>query len=138
MTYIKKRFLTPLNITNYSLNTETCIIRSLELVNRCLLMTISKNSKKTRKKTWDFLKETTFGHKTNHQINEMEINGKCTKDPKIISENFNKFFSDIGKNISDSVTQTVKKPEDYCIYPIFAQINLNFPLTIQDQFMYSM
>ena len=66
----------------------------------------------------------------------MEINGKCTKDPKIISENFNKFFSDIGKNISDSVTQTVKNPKT--IYPIFAQINLNFPLTIQDQFMYSM
>ena len=43
----------------------------------------------------------------------MEINGKCTKDPKIISENFNKFFLDIGKNISDSVTQTVKKPDDY-------------------------
>ena len=72
-----------------------------------------KKFQKNPKKTWDFLKETTFGHKTNHQINEMEINGKCTKDPKIISENFNNFFSVIGKNISDSVTQTVKKPKDY-------------------------
>ena len=72
-----------------------------------------KQLQKNPKKTWDFLKETTFGHKTSHQINEMEINGTCTKDPKIISENFNKFFSEIGKNISDSVTPTVKKPEEY-------------------------
>ena len=72
-----------------------------------------KKIQKNPKKTWDFLKETTFGCKTNHQINEMVVNGNCTKDPKLISENFNKFFSDIGKNISDSVISTEKKPEDY-------------------------
>ena len=57
MNYIKKRFLTPLNFTIHSLNTETCIIRSLKLVNRCLLMTISKNSKKTQKKLGIFSKK---------------------------------------------------------------------------------
>ena len=78
-------------------------------------MFVEDNFKKFQKnlKKLGIFSKITIGHKTNHKINEMEINGICTKDPKIISENFNKFFSDIGKNISDSVTQTVKKPDDY-------------------------
>ena len=87
-----------------------------KIVRKSKQMFIDSNFKKIQKnpkKTWDFLKETTFGCKTNHQINEMVVNGNCTKDPKLISENFNKFFSDIGKNISDSGISTEKKPEDY-------------------------
>ena len=45
-----------------------------KIVRKSKQMFIDANFKKIQKnpkKTWDFLKETTFGCKTNHQINEI-------------------------------------------------------------------
>ena len=72
-----------------------------------------KKFQKNPKKTWELLKETTFGVKSTQNINEININGKLCNKPDEMAGEFNNFFSKIGKNISDSVHQTVKKPDEY-------------------------
>ena len=50
-----------------------------------------KKYQKNPKKTWDLLKETTFGTKTSREIKEITSNGKTTNDPNEMANIFNKF-----------------------------------------------
>ena len=72
-----------------------------------------KNYQKCPKKTWDLLKETTFGEKSSQTISEIQDNGDTINDPKIMATKFNNFFSHIGTSISDSVHPIGKPPEDF-------------------------
>ena len=47
---------------------------------------------KSPKRTWDLLKETTFGEKVNSNLDEIISNGQSKKSPKDISEEFNIFL----------------------------------------------
>ena len=86
-----------------------------------------KKYQKNPKKTWDLLKETTFGTKTSREIKEITSNGKTTNDPNEMANIFNKFFAEIGKKISDSVQHAEKKQR--ILYPIMTLINLSLSLT---------
>ena len=68
---------------------------------------------KNPKKTWDLLKETTFGENVKQGITEIKINGVIQSDPQIIAEEFNNFFTSIGQTISDNVTPSNTNPESY-------------------------
>ena len=68
---------------------------------------------KCPKKTWDLLKEITFGEKPTQKINEILDNGETINDPKVMATKFNNFFSHIGTTISDSVTPISKPPEEF-------------------------
>ena len=68
---------------------------------------------KCPKKTWDLLKEITFGEKPSQKINEILDNGETINDPKVMATKFNNFFSHIGTTISDSVTPIGKPPEEF-------------------------
>ena len=65
------------------------------------------------KKTWDLLKEVTFGEKSYNKITEIDSNGKLLSEPNLIAEEFNNFFSKVGTSIVDAVKCTEKKPESY-------------------------
>ena len=68
---------------------------------------------KCPKKTWDLLKEITFGEKPSQKINEILDNGETINNPKVMATKFNNFFSHIGTTISDSVTPISKPPEEF-------------------------
>ena len=68
---------------------------------------------KSPKRTWDLLKETTFGDKSFNNISEINANGELKSTPKDISEEFNNFFTNIGQSISNNVTPTLTNPESY-------------------------
>ena len=68
---------------------------------------------KSPKRTWDLLKETTFGEKSFNNISEINANGELKSTPKDISEEFNNFFTNIGQSISNDVTPTSTNPESY-------------------------
>ena len=68
---------------------------------------------KCPKKTWDLLKEITFGEKPSQKINEILDNGETINNPKVMATKFNNFFSHIGTTISDSVTPIGKPPEEF-------------------------
>ena len=57
-----------------------------------------------------FKRDYTFGVNSTQNITELNIDGKLCNKPAEMAREFNNFFSKIGKNISDSVHQTAKKP----------------------------
>ena len=69
---------------------------------------LSKN-KKNPKKIWQIIKEVSTGSKSVDKIEKITVNNVTTDDPAKISEHFNKFFSEVGKQISESVLPTQKK-----------------------------
>ena len=68
---------------------------------------------KSPKRTWDLLKETTFGEKSTNNLTELNVNGELKSKPKEIAEEFNNLFSSIGQSISDNVVPTNVNPESY-------------------------
>ena len=80
-----------------------------------------KANKKNPKKTWDVIKEATFGHNPISKIEKISSNGKTLMDPTEISNEFNNFFTNIGNEISNSIYPTIKTYNDY------VPINQNIP-----------
>jgi len=68
------------------------------------------------KKTWQTLNEIlgkTMGSAT---ISQIKINGIPEDDPDKMADHFNKFFTSIGKKISNSVQPVQKRAEEYINY----------------------
>ena len=73
---------------------------------------IERNAKNP-KKTWDILRELTTGKKAKVPIDKIKIDGKIITDPTSIAENFNNFFTRVGRDIADAVEPTSGSPTDY-------------------------
>jgi hypothetical protein len=66
------------------------------------------------KRTWQLLKEAANLNKNNSKIDKiMNKDGRLLSDPFEIANEFNDFFTEIGVKISESVKETVARPEDY-------------------------
>jgi potassium voltage-gated channel Eag-related subfamily H protein 8 len=67
------------------------------------------------KKTWDLLNELTSNsrHTKSPNIPILTTPTSTISDPTAIAEEFNSFFSQAGKNISDSVPPTSTTPDSY-------------------------
>ena len=73
-----------------------------------------KKYKKNAKKTWDLIREVTFGYeckKTN--VEKITVNDTEVTDPQLIADEFNNFFTKIGSNISENILPTVTTPDKY-------------------------
>ena len=68
---------------------------------------------KNSKKTWSLLKEVAFGSAGRGGITEINVNNEAITDPRLISENFNTFFTNVGMEIFNSVTPTDRLPSSY-------------------------
>jgi hypothetical protein len=69
--------------------------------------------KRNPKKTWELLKEATNLKRTGDKIEKLSVNGNLISDPKLIADEFNKFFVNVGVQISESIIPTNAKPEDF-------------------------
>jgi hypothetical protein len=65
---------------------------------------------KNPKKMWEILNEITGGKKGGSKIDKLLINDNDVSDPNLIAEEFNKFFTSIGKKISESISPTNVDP----------------------------
>jgi hypothetical protein len=72
-----------------------------------------KNSKKDPKKTWKLINEALNRSSSNEKIEKVKVNDDTLTEPADISNAFNSFFINAGKNISNSVPPTNKRPEDF-------------------------
>ena len=77
---------------------------------------IERNSKNP-KKTWDILRELTSGRKEQTPINKLKVGNKTLTDPTSISNEFNSFFTSVGRGIANGVEPTSKEPADYIPTP---------------------
>ena len=62
---------------------------------------------KIRKKTWDILRELTTGKTGQVQIDKINVNGKTISEPIVMANEFNSFFTRVGRNIADSVEPSI-------------------------------
>ena len=72
-----------------------------------------KSNAKNPKKTWEILREITTGKAEQVSLEKIKVNGDIITDQNKMAEEFNNFFSQAGKNVSDSVEPTTKQPTDY-------------------------
>ena len=79
---------------------------------------------KTLKKTWDILKELTTGKKNPSPIEKIKSNGSLLTDPSLIANEFNSFFTKVGRSIADAVEPTTKEASDYIPIPSSPPPNL--------------
>ena len=99
----------PVNITKYK--NYRNIFNTLVRKSKIQFYEESLNANvKNPKKTWEILKEVTIGKKQNKKIEKLVVGGKEISDPQLIAEEFNSFFTDIGKTISESVRPTTVDP----------------------------
>jgi len=75
-----------------------------------------KENVKNPKKTWQTLNEILDKGRGLDTVEKINIDGRTETDPKKISTHFNKFFTKVGKDISDSIQNVAKKAEDYINY----------------------
>ncbi len=54
--------------------------------------------------------------KRSSNVEKININGTQSSDPLKMANHFNEFFTQIGKNISNSIPVVQKRPEDYVVY----------------------
>ena len=87
------------------------------------LSSIEKNVKNP-KKTWDILRELTTGNKTQQSIDKISTDGVTLSDPTQIANEFNKFFTRVGRDIANSVEPTSREPSDYLPTPLTAPPSL--------------
>jgi hypothetical protein len=83
---------------------------------------IKKNSKNP-KKTWDLLRDVTTGNVKQEQISKIMVDNELVVDPERISDEFNKFFSNVGVAISHTVEPTRKNPENYLKYRVNTELS---------------
>jgi hypothetical protein len=71
---------------------------------------------KNSKKTWDTINEVQGKQKKSDSVEKININGVVETDPLKIASEFNSFFTRVGKQISRSIPEVAKAPEDYVNY----------------------
>ena len=96
------------------------------------LSSIDKNVKNP-KKTWDILRELTTGNKTQQSIDKISADGVTLSDPTQIANEFNKFFTRVGRDIANSVEPTSREPSDYLPTPLTAPPSLRLDNISQHQ-----
>ena len=70
-------------------------------------------NRKNPKKTWDVIKEATFGHTPKSKIEKISSNGNILTESVEISNEFNNFFTNVGTEIANEIHPTVKQYSDY-------------------------
>ena len=88
---------------------------------------------KNPKKTWDILKELTTGKKNPSPIEKIKSNGSLLTDPSLIANEFNSFFTKVGRSIADAVEPTTKEASDYIPIPSSPPPNLRLDPISQQQ-----
>ena len=73
---------------------------------------------KNPKKTWDILRELTTGKKDQIPIEKIKVDGKVITEPTLMANEFNSFFTRVGRSIANGVEPTSREPTDYIIPPV--------------------
>ncbi len=75
-----------------------------------------KENAKNPKKTWQTLNEILGRGVRSDTVTQINVNDHVSSDNRTIANHFNSFFTNIGKEISNSVPPVSKKPEDFIDY----------------------
>jgi len=105
----------PANIQIYK-DFKTVYAKTLRAAKKLYFQQKLEANVKNPKKTWETLNEAMGKEKRSSNVEKININGTQSSDPLKMANHFNEFFTQIGKNISNSVPVVQKQPEDYVVY----------------------
>jgi len=108
-------FPTVENIQKYK-NYKTLYQRVLRGAKKLYFTSKLEENVKNPKKTWETLHEILGKQKKSESVEKINIEEMPVSDPPLIANHFNRFFTTVGKQISDSVIPVSKNPEDYIDY----------------------
>jgi hypothetical protein len=152
-TGLLKSRLTKLNLYKLAVSTGLCsdydryktyrnVYNSLLRLRKKLFYGESlQNASKNPKKIWQILNEITSRKACSNKIEKIIANGNLISDGKLMAEEFNNFFSTVGKKISDSVEPVGVDPmsflNDENVYPDmeFENIGPSFLCDIINEFV---
>jgi hypothetical protein len=105
----------PANAQKYK-DFKTVYAKTLRAAKKLYFQQKLEANVKNPKKTWETLNEAMGKEKRTSNVEKININGSESSDPQAMANHFNKFFTQIGKNISNSIPPVQKQPEDYIEY----------------------
>jgi hypothetical protein len=115
---------TPANVNKYKIFKQT-YFKTVRAAKKLYFQHKFQENTGNSKKTWDTLNEALGKEKKNQSVDKININGVSSSDPKEIANHFNRFFTQVGKNISSSIPPVQKQPEDFIHYDhVFPNLNL--------------
>jgi hypothetical protein len=97
-------------------NFKTVYQRVLRGAKKLYFTSKLEENAKNPKKTWETLNEILGKNKNMESVEKINIEGNPESDPQKVANQFNKFFTTVGKQISDSVMPVTMNPEDYVNY----------------------
>jgi len=97
-------------------NFKTVYQRVLRAAKKLYFTSKIEQNAKNPKKTWDTLNEIMGKSKKMDTLEKINIEGNLESDPTEIANHFNRFFTAVGSQISDSVLPINKNPEDFINY----------------------
>jgi hypothetical protein len=120
----KQKFKTYRNLYN----------KIIKVAKKTICMKDYKNAKKNPIKTWDILREFTGKSKGENSIRNICSEGQIYTEDGEIANQFNKFFSSVGNQISDNVEHTDAK---YTAGGVAAGLRNYFSSRIHNLYKYS-
>jgi hypothetical protein len=103
------------NISKYK-TFKTVYSRVIRAAKKLYFMSKLEANAGNPKKIWQTLNEILGKGRKSDSIEKLNINGVPSTNPTDISNHFNKFFTEIGQQISDNVPPVTKQAEDYIQY----------------------
>ena len=100
------------NIRNYR-NFRNIYTKTLRASRKLYFDSNFQKARKNPKKTWDLIREAIGSDPAKPKIDKLSVSDRSVDDLKQIPNEFNKFFTTAGKNISDSISNTLTEPENF-------------------------
>ena len=112
--YIKSlKYPTVDNVKNYKVYKQN-LQRILRVAERQYYDELLKENKSNLKKSWALIKKV-INNKNNIQTpNKIQTSNGYVTDPHIIANNFNSFFTNVGKNLANKIPSCEIDPLTYC------------------------
>lgn len=106
------------NLETQLKNYNKILKRSIVLAKKKYYSNLFDKYQNDIRKTWKTINRLLNRDKTdNDQSTTMKINGQVTSDKKVIADEFNSFFTNIGLKIANDLPPTIKTPDDYLSNP---------------------
>ena len=96
---------TPANVNKYKIFKQT-YFKTVRAAKKLYFQRKFQENTGNSKKTWDTLNEALGKSKKAQSVDKININGVSSSDPKEIANHFNRFFTQVGKNISSSIPRS--------------------------------
>jgi hypothetical protein len=106
---------TDANIQAYK-NFKSIYQRVIRAAKRLYFVSKLEQNASDPKKTWQTLNEILGKAKQSETVDQINVGGMIENEPQEIANHFNRFFTSVGREISDSVPQIGLQPEEFVNY----------------------